>query len=99
MWAMPAEDRYHKRFRRRDDMSGKIFAAAATLVLCASVAFADGDKDKDKDKGKKTDNSETYTVHKSGDASNGVPTYSTGGLNPNPEKPKKDKPKKEEKKK
>jgi len=32
----------------------------------------------------KKDNSETYTVHKSGDAGGGPPTYSTGGLNPNP---------------
>lgn len=30
------------------------------------------------------DNSETYTVHKSGDGGNGCPTYSTGGSNPNP---------------
>lgn len=38
-------------------------------------------------------NTETYTVHTSGDAHGGVPTYSTGGLNPNPQKKKDDKAK------
>jgi hypothetical protein len=45
-------------------------------------------------------NSEQYTVHKSGDGGGGSPTYSTGGLNPNPEKPKEKKePEKKEPKK
>jgi hypothetical protein len=74
----------------------------ALILSVSSSMFAQADKDKKDDK-KNTD--ETYTVHKSGDGGGGSPTYSTGGLNPNPEKPKpkpekpkneptKDKPKK-----
>jgi hypothetical protein len=45
-------------------------------------------------------NSEQYTVHKSGDGGGGSPTYSTGGLNLNPEKSKEKKePEKKEPKK
>lgn len=71
--------------------------AVMALVLC-TAAIAGNDKDQKKDD--KKDNSDHYTVVKSGDTGNGVPTYGTGGLNPNPpkkEKPSNKDPKKKEK--
>jgi len=77
----------------------KIFAGIMAFALVTGVALAQGDKNSNKDKDKKkNDNSENYTVRKSGDAGGGSPTFSTGGLNPNPEKPQKDKPAKKDKK-
>jgi hypothetical protein len=67
----------------------RFVSLVAVMVLVFSTAAIAGD-DKDKKKDDKKDNSDHYTVVKSGDGGNGVPTYSTGGLNPNP--PKKDKP-------
>ena len=64
-------------------MVSKFAVLVIVLSFFASISgSAQDDKSKDK---QKTDNTETYTVHKSGDAGNGVPTYSTGGLNPNPQ--------------
>ncbi len=79
----------------------KLFIITAAVMLSANLfAQSDNNADKQKEKEKKEkekkENDEKFTVHKSGDAGGGSPTYSTGGLNPNPPKDekKKEKPKK-----
>lgn len=75
----------------------KLFLVLVAITLSSTI-FAQSEKKQDKQENKnKKDNSEQYTVHKSGDAGGGSPTYSTGGLNPNPPKQNKQENKKTKK--
>lgn len=83
----------------------KIITIVAAVMFSTAIfgQTQENKQDKEKKENKqnndkdKKDNTENFTVHTTGDQGNGNPTYSNGGLNPNP--PKKQEPKKESKKK